>query len=134
MVCKRGVKMGGETVTSICGICPGGCGVNVKLIDGKIEKILPIKSHPIGVVCVRGVHSKEIVYSNDRLRYPLLRVGERGEGRFERIGWDGALDRIVDKNPGPREPPCSCIQDLNTATAVYKTSGPCQAFGSSQTT
>ena len=88
--------MGKETVTSICGICPGGCGVKVKLIDGKIEKILPLKGHPVGVVCVRGVHSKEIVYSNDRLKYPLLRVGEKGEGKFERIGWDEALDRIVD--------------------------------------
>jgi anaerobic selenocysteine-containing dehydrogenase len=95
MTCKRGVKMGEETVTSICGICPGGCGVNVKLIDGKIEKILPIKGHPVGVVCVRGVHSKEIVYSSDRLKYPLLRVGKRGEGKFERIGWDEALDRIA---------------------------------------
>ena len=45
---------GRETMTSICGICPGGCGVNVKLVDGKIEKILPVKGHPIGVVCVRG--------------------------------------------------------------------------------
>jgi len=85
-----------ETVTSICGICPGGCGVNVELIDGKIEKIAPIKGHPVGVVCVRGVHAKEIVYSNDRLKYPLRRVGERGEGKFERITWDDALDRVAD--------------------------------------
>ena len=85
-----------ETVTSICGICPGACGVNVKLVDGKIEKILPIKGHPIGVVCVRGVHAREIVYSRDRLKTPLLRVGERGEGRFERISWDEALERIAD--------------------------------------
>ena len=53
--------MSEEIVASICGICPGGCGVNVKLTDGKIEKISPIKGHPVGVVCVRGVHSKEIV-------------------------------------------------------------------------
>jgi anaerobic selenocysteine-containing dehydrogenase len=84
-----------ETVTGICGICPGGCGVHVLLADGKIEKITPIKGHPIGVVCVRGIHSKEIVYSRDRLKYPLLRVGEKGEGRFERISWDEAMDRIV---------------------------------------
>ena len=51
-----------ERVPSVCGICPGDCGVNVELVDGKIEKILPIKGHPVGVVCVRGVHSKEIVY------------------------------------------------------------------------
>lgn len=85
-----------ERVTGICGICPGGCGVNVELVDGKIGKIFPLKDHPVGVVCVRGVHSKEIVYSKDRLRYPLRRVGERGEGKFERIGWDEALDRIAD--------------------------------------
>jgi len=84
-----------ETVTGICGICPGGCGVNIELVDGKIEKISALKGHPIGVVCVRGLHAKEIVYSKDRLKYPLLRTGERGEGKFERIGWDDALDRIA---------------------------------------
>ena len=87
--------MARETVTSICGICPGGCGVNVELIDGKVEKILPIKGHPVGVVCIRGIHSKEIIYSKDRLKFPLLRVGDKGEGKFERITWDEALDRIV---------------------------------------
>jgi len=84
-----------ETVTGICGICPGGCGINIELVDGKIEKISALKGHPIGVVCVRGLHAKEIVYSKDRLKYPLLRTGERGEGKFERIGWDDALDRIA---------------------------------------
>lgn len=85
-----------ETVTSICGICPGGCGVTVTLEDGKVEKIAPIKGHPVGVVCVRGLHSKEIIYSTDRLKYPLLRVGEKGEALYERITWDEAINRIVD--------------------------------------
>ena len=85
-----------ETVTGICGICPGGCGVNIELVDGKIESISPLKDHPIGVVCVRGLHAKEIVYSKDRLKFPLRRIGERGEGRFERTTWDDALDRIAD--------------------------------------
>ncbi len=85
-----------ETVTSLCGICPGGCGVNVELVDGKIEKISPLKDHPLGVVCVRGLHAKEIVYSDDRLQSPLLRVGERGEGKFAPISWDEAMDRVVD--------------------------------------
>jgi anaerobic selenocysteine-containing dehydrogenase len=87
--------MSKETVTGICGICPGGCGVNIELVDGKIESIAPIKDHPIGVVCVRGLHAKEIVYSKDRLKYPLLRTGQKGGGKFERIGWDDALDRIA---------------------------------------
>ncbi len=84
-----------ETITTICGICPGGCGVNVLLVDGLVEKITPVKRHPIGVVCVRGTHSKEIIYSRDRLKYPLLRVGEKGKGKFKRITWDDAIDRIV---------------------------------------
>lgn len=87
--------MAKETVKSICGICPGGCGVNVTLKDGKVEKILPLKGHPMGVVCVRGVHSKEIIYSKDRLQYPLGRVGNKGEGKFQRITWEEAMDRIV---------------------------------------
>ena len=85
-----------ETVTTVCGICPGACGVKVTLIDGKIEKILPLKDHPVGVMCVRGVHAKEIIYSPDRLRQPLLRVGERGEGKFQPISWDEALDRTAE--------------------------------------
>lgn len=85
-----------ETKTSICGICSGACGVKVVLQDGRIDKILPIKDHPIGVVCVRGVHAKEIVYSKDRLQYPLLRVGERGRGDFKAITWDEALDRTAE--------------------------------------
>jgi anaerobic selenocysteine-containing dehydrogenase len=85
-----------ETVIGICGICPGGCGVTIKLVDGKIDSLSPLKDHPVGVVCVRGLHAREIVYSKDRLQYPLLRTGERGEGKFERIGWDEALDRIAE--------------------------------------
>jgi len=83
-------------VTGICGICPGGCGVKINLVDGKIDKISPIKGHPVGVVCVRGLHAKEIVYSSDRLKVPLRRIGERGEGRFEPTSWDDALNRIAD--------------------------------------
>lgn len=32
-----------KVVKSICGVCPGGCGMNVKLVDGKVESIRPIK-------------------------------------------------------------------------------------------
>ena len=65
---KEAPKGNKETVTGICGICPGGCGVTIELMDGKIEGISPLKDHPIGVVCVRGLHAKEIVYSKDRLQ------------------------------------------------------------------
>jgi anaerobic selenocysteine-containing dehydrogenase len=92
---NESIKPRAEWVTGICGICPGGCGVKVKRVEGRIEKILPLRGHPVGVVCVRGLHSREIVYSEDRLKQPLLRVGEKGEGKFKGISWDEALDRIA---------------------------------------
>jgi len=79
-------------ITSMCGICDAGCGVHVHMEDGRIDRLTPIKDHPIGIVCPRGARASEIVYSPDRLLYPQKRVGERGEGKFERISWDEAYD------------------------------------------
>ena len=45
--------------------------------------------------CVRGRAYRKRQYHPDRLQYPMKRVGKRGEGRFERIGWDEALDHIA---------------------------------------
>ena len=84
-------------VVGLCGICPGGCGVNIELRDGQIERLKPLRGHPAGIVCPRGAKAKEIVYSPDRLRHPLARVGAKGEGRFERISWDAVLDRIAER-------------------------------------
>lgn len=86
-----------KVVPSVCGICPAGCGVNVHLVNGKIERLTPIKNHPHGIVCPRGMAAKEIVYSPDRILYPQRRVGARGEGRFERISWDDAYATIVEQ-------------------------------------
>ena len=82
-------------VAGICGICPAGCGVNIQLVDGRIERLTPLRDHPLGFVCPRGAQAAEIVYSPDRILYPQKRTGARGEGRFERIGWDEAYDMLV---------------------------------------
>lgn len=84
-----------RTVEGMCGICPGACGVRIELVHGRIDQVKPLKNHPMGVVCVRGVHSKDVVYSEDRLTHPLRRTGERGAGTFERVSWDEALDDIA---------------------------------------
>ena len=47
--------------------------------------------------CLRGRSYRMRVYSAERLLYPMLRVGERGEGKFKRISWDAALDFITEK-------------------------------------
>ncbi|MBI3089700.1 MAG: molybdopterin-dependent oxidoreductase [Candidatus Tectomicrobia bacterium] len=86
-----------EYKKGICGICPAGCYETIKLVDGKLESIKPVKGHPMGILCTRGAYSNEIIYSEDRLKYPMKRVGERGSGKFERISWDEALDGIAAK-------------------------------------
>ncbi len=84
-----------ETITSMCGVCPAGCGAAVHLVDGRITRMTPLKEHPYSVLCPRGLKAPEIVYSPDRLLHPQRRVGARGEGRFERITWDEAYADIV---------------------------------------
>ena len=69
-------------------------------MDGRIDRLKPLKDHPLGYVCPRGAQAKEIVYSPDRLLYPQRRVGARGEGRFARISWDEAFDELVSKLRG----------------------------------
>ena len=86
-----------EKKSAICGVCPGGCAVQVTLEDGRLTDIEPLKGAPYGNLCVRGKHATEIVYSPHRLRTPLIRIGERGEGRFREAGWDEALDLTVQK-------------------------------------
>ncbi len=47
--------------------------------------------------CLKGRSMRERIYSPDRLKYPMKRVGVRGEGKFERISWDEALQTVADK-------------------------------------
>ncbi len=77
-----------DEIDSICGICPAGCGVTAHLSDGRIERLTPLKDHPLGIVCPRGARAAEIVNSDDRLQFPQRRVGSR----LERISWDSAFD------------------------------------------
>lgn len=47
--------------------------------------------------CVRGYAWRKTIYHPDRVRYPMKRVGERGERKFARVSWDEALDTIAAK-------------------------------------
>ncbi len=92
----------GETVvTSTCGHnCGGRCVVNAHVREGRIVRIStdPRKWTPEVPplhACVRGFGQLERVNHPDRLRHPLRRVGPRGSGRFERIGWDEALGEVA---------------------------------------
>jgi anaerobic selenocysteine-containing dehydrogenase len=67
--------------------------------DGKVVKVEGDPDHPWsqGRACARLLALTQYMYHKDRLLYPLKRVGERGEGKFERITWDEAFDTIEKK-------------------------------------
>ena len=82
---------------AICGICPAGCWVEVGLQEGRMVDIRADTGHPLGMICRRGQHAPEIVYSENRLRHPLRRKGPKGTHEFEPVSWDQAYDLIVDR-------------------------------------
>ncbi|HEX78330.1 MAG TPA: molybdopterin-dependent oxidoreductase [Dehalococcoidia bacterium] len=85
--------------------CGGRCRLKVHVKDGVVTRIenWGDEEEPWYRGCLRGRAFRQWLYSPDRLRYPMKRVGERGQGKFERISWDEALDttarelrRIID--------------------------------------
>ncbi len=81
----------------ICGVCPAGCWVEVRVVHGELVDIRADPDHPLGALCRRGRHAPEIVYSAHRLRHPARRSGPKGAFSFEEIGWDAAYDEIVER-------------------------------------
>jgi anaerobic selenocysteine-containing dehydrogenase len=77
----------------------GGCGILVHVENGKITKIEGDPDSPLnrGTICAKGLAQLERLNHPDRLKYPMKRIGERGEGKWERISWDEALETIARK-------------------------------------
>ena len=64
---------------ALCGVCPAGCWVIVTYsADGKMTSVSADENSPLGILCKLGDHSTEIVYSENRLHYPLRRKGVKG--------------------------------------------------------
>ncbi|MFH1646254.1 MAG: molybdopterin-dependent oxidoreductase [Chloroflexota bacterium] len=91
--------MADSIVKSTCRGCHGVCGVRLHLRDGKLVKVTGDPESPLsrGYICIKGRVAPELLYHPDRLKYPLKRVGERGENRWQRINWDEALYTITEK-------------------------------------
>ena len=85
-------------IYSCCAVCVNKCGFIAEVNNGVIRKLNPnpnfFKSR--SMICARGNAGAKIPYDPDRLKSPLLRVGERGEGKWKKISWDEAYSYITE--------------------------------------
>ncbi len=80
---------------SVCTLCPGGCGIEVRKIDDRVVKIEGIKNHPVnnGGTCTLGLSGPQLLYSPVRIKSPVRRIGDR----FVPISWEKAILEITSK-------------------------------------
>ena len=84
---------------SACDMCFNKCGLIARVEDGVVKKLDPnpkyLKSR--GMLCARGQAGVKQLYDPDRLKYPLLRKGARGDGKWLRLTWNQALDHAAEQ-------------------------------------
>jgi anaerobic selenocysteine-containing dehydrogenase len=81
---------------TVCNQCSAGCGISVRIREGKAKKIEGNPVHPVsqGRTCARGQAGLNALYNPDRIRTPLKSAGQRGSGSFEELSWDEALTTV----------------------------------------
>jgi len=89
-----------QKIQTDCGLCINCCGIDCYVEDGKLVKVEGTPNHWLnkGQICSKAKFLVEGTYSDNRLQYPMKKVGGRLEkGRFERISWEQAYKEIGDK-------------------------------------
>ncbi len=81
-------------VRTTCEQCVWRCGVMARVENGRVVKLEGNPDHPHsrGKLCIRGQSGVMTAYDPDRIKFPMVRAGARGEGRYRRASWDEALD------------------------------------------
>ena len=85
-----------EMKSVVCHSCDSFCPLGAKTEDGRVVKVTT-RDHPFfkDVICMKGAYAPKSFAHPDRLMQPLRRVGERGEGKWETVSWDTAMDDIA---------------------------------------
>ncbi len=96
---RKDSRLGTTVYKTECFICNQGCDAAVHVKDGVVVRVEgdPGSEVTRGTLCAKGLASREILYHPDRVLYPMRRAGARGEGKWQRMSWDEALDTIVDR-------------------------------------
>lgn len=119
---------------SACDMCFNKCGLIARVEDGLVRKLDPnphyLKSR--GMLCARGNAGIRQLYDPNRLKYPLLRKGARGGGKWQRLTWDQALDLAAEKlqSIGERYTRCGTVFNAGTDTQSTFVHRFAEAYGS----
>jgi anaerobic selenocysteine-containing dehydrogenase len=94
-----------DATPSTCALCPSRCPILAFTDNGRLAKIQgnPASARTMGKLCARGQAGVEQVYDPDRILWPMRRVGKRGEGRWQRISWELALQELATRISRLRE-------------------------------
>src|SRR6266581_1417534 len=96
---KQAVASGLQEIPTTCEMCVNKCSIVAVVNNGIIQKLNPNPENPRsrGMVCARGNAGLQEVYDSARLKRPLIRVGNRGEGNWRPASWDEAFDFAAKK-------------------------------------
>ncbi len=99
---------GGDEIKRIktcCRACIANCGVIATVKNGRVIKLEGNPEDPMskGRMCAKGLSGIQALYHPNRNKYPMKRVGKRGENKWQRISWDEAIDTIARKLMETRE-------------------------------
>jgi len=85
--------------------CPDACSLAVTVQRGKVINIDGSTRNPVtgGFICAKVRKFDQVAYGPDRLLYPAVRKGRKGEGKFKRVSWDHALELVASKMRDAKE-------------------------------
>lgn len=88
-----------EEIPTVCEMCVNKCAAIAHVKNGIVKSLSPNPYFPKSrnMLCARGVAGVHALYDPDRLKYPLIRIGERGDGKYRRATWEEAYAYIEEK-------------------------------------
>jgi len=88
-----------KKIPTLCEMCVNKCAAIARVENGIVTKLDPNPMFPKSknMLCPRGNAGIQALYDPDRLKYPMVRIGEKGEGKFKRVTWDEAFAYITEK-------------------------------------
>jgi len=88
-----------KAIPTACALCASRCAAIGYVENGYVVKVegQPESQRTLGTLCAKGQAATNQVYDPDRILQPLKRTGKRGEGKWQKISWDAALDELTAK-------------------------------------